>query len=93
MQRWLAPRLTRLCFAQMVQICHWLPWLIYWCVRMSRRGDEPANDSPMALVVLDICAIGLLAMVNFVRFLMCELCRPSASRPQSLPIILTVAPV
>jgi len=42
---------------------------------MSRRGDEPANDSPMALVVLDICAIGLLAMVNFLRFLMCELCR------------------
>ena len=46
MQRWLAPRLTgRLCCAQMVQICNWLPWLIYWCVRMSRRGDEPANVS------------------------------------------------
>ena len=60
----------------MVQICNWLPWLIYWCVRVSRRGDEPANERwPMALVVLDICAIGLLAMVNFVRFLMCELCR------------------
>ena len=65
----------------MVQICHWLPWLVYWCARMSRRGDEPANDSPMPLVVLDICAIGLLAMVNFLRFLMCELCRLSIPPP------------